>query len=158
MKQKVTFTLNRRPASAEVDPQEPILYVLRDRFGLDGPKFGCGLAQCGACTILLNGAPVRSCVVPAAGVQGGAVTTIEGLGTPEHPHPLQTAFIAEQAVQCGYCANGMIVNAAALLAKTPQPSEREIKTAMAGNLCRCGTHVRIVRAIKRAAAAGVKRA
>jgi nicotinate dehydrogenase subunit A len=133
------------------DPATPLLYVLRDDLGLHGPRFGCGLSQCGACTVHLDGEAVRSCVYPASEAQGKKVVTLEGLGSPEKPHPLQKAFIDEQAAQCGYCINGMIMEAAALLAAKPHPSETEIRTALADNLCRCGTHVRIVRAVQRAA-------
>jgi nicotinate dehydrogenase subunit A len=125
--------------------------VLRNDFELNAPKYGCGLGQCGACTVLVDGKPTRSCVTPVAAVIGKPVTTLEGIGTPERPHPLQKAFLAEQAAQCGYCTNGMILAAKALLDRTPQPSEAQIKKALAANLCRCGTHSRIIRAIARAA-------
>ena len=134
------------------DPDMPLLYALRDNLGLHGPRFGCGLDQCGACTVHIDGVAVRSCSTPLSSVGKGKVTTLEGLGTPEKPHPLQKAFIEEQAVQCGYCINGMIMQAAAFLARTKHPSEAEIKKALGGNLCRCGTHLRIVRAVKRVAA------
>jgi nicotinate dehydrogenase subunit A len=133
------------------DPATPLLYVLRNELGLRGPRFGCGLSQCGACTVHVNGESVRSCVYPAAEAKGKNVVTLEGLGSPEKPHPLQQAFIDEQAAQCGYCINGMIMEAAALLARNKHPSEDEIRTALADNLCRCGTHLRIVRAISRVA-------
>lgn len=150
----VHLTVNGRAASVVVDdPNMPLLYALRDDLGLHGPRFGCGLSQCGACTVHLGGNAVRSCVMPISMVGTQAVVTLEGLGTPETPHPLQQAFIDEQAVQCGYCINGMIMEAAVLLARNKRPSDVEIKTALAGNLCRCGTHIRIVRAIKRAASA-----
>jgi nicotinate dehydrogenase subunit A len=132
------------------DPGQPFLYVLRNQLGLTGPKFGCGLAQCGACTVLLDKQPVRSCAVAVSTVDGRSVTTIEGLGTPDRPHPVQAAFIAEQAAQCGYCVNGMVMTTAALLADKPQPTLQEAKEALAGNLCRCGTHQRILRAVMRA--------
>jgi len=132
-------------------PDTPLLYVLRNDLTLNGPKFGCGLGQCGACTVHVDGAPRRSCVTDVSSVVGKEVVTLEGLGTPDRPHPLQQAFIDEQAAQCGYCLNGMIMRAAALLARTPRPSRAEITTAMSANLCRCGTHMRIVRAIERAA-------
>ena len=129
----------------------PLLYALRDELGLHGPRFGCGLAQCGACTVHVDGKAVRSCVdADRRRSPARKVVTLEGLGTPEKPHPLQQAFIEEQAVQCGYCINGMIMQAAAFLETNPKPSDDEIKAALAGNLCRCGTHLRIVRAIKRA--------
>jgi nicotinate dehydrogenase subunit A len=135
------------------DPAMPLLYALRNDLGLHGPRFGCGLAQCGACTVHLNGEAVRSCVTPVSVAAGKDIVTLEGLGTREKLHPLQEAFIAEQAAQCGYCINGMIMQGASLLNKTPHPRIDEIKAALAGNLCRCGTHLRIVRAIQRAATA-----
>ncbi len=134
------------------DPNMPLLYALRDDLKLHGPRFGCGLGQCGACTVHLDGAAVRSCVLPVSAAVGKSIVTLEGLGTAEKPHPLQTAFIAEQAVQCGYCINGMIMQSAALLATNKHPSDEQIKQALAHNLCRCGTHLRIVRAVKRASA------
>ena len=134
------------------DPDVPLLYVLRDNLGLHGPRFGCGLAQCGACTVHVDGKAVRSCVMPLSSLgDGDKIVTLEGLGTLENLHPLQRAFIEEQAVQCGYCINGMIMEAAAFLTGNRKPSEGDIKNALAGNLCRCGTHARIVRAVKRAA-------
>ena len=136
------------------DPETPLLYVLRNELRLHGPKFGCGLAQCGACTVHYAGEATRSCVLPLAAVEQ-EVTTVEGLGSPEKPHPLQAAFISEQAVQCGYCINGMIMTAAALLKKVPNPTESQIREALDNNLCRCGTHMRIIKAVKRAAG-GVK--
>ena len=151
---KITFNLNGRPASVSTDdPQMPLLYALRDDLSLHGPRFGCGLGQCGACTVHVDGKAVRSCLVPVSAVVGKKVVTLEGLGTPAEPHPLQQAFIAEQAVQCGYCINGMIMQAAAFLQTTRNPSEEQIRAALAENLCRCGTHLRIVRAVKRAAEA-----
>ena len=135
------------------DPDMPLLYVLRDDLHMHGPRFGCGLGQCGACTVHIDGKATRSCITPLSSVGEAKVVTLEGLGTPEHPHPLQAAFIEEQAVQCGYCINGMIMESAALLARSPHPSEDDIKTALANNLCKCGTHLRIIRAIRRAAAA-----
>jgi nicotinate dehydrogenase subunit A len=159
MAKSVSFTLNGRKQQVAVDdPNEPLLYVLRDRFNLDGPKFGCGLAQCNACAVLFDGVAVPSCQYPIGSVEGATVTTVEGLGNEHKPHPVQTAFIAEQAAQCGYCTSGMIVSAAALLKKTPHPSDTQIKTALEGNLCRCASHLRIVRAVKRAAAEGTKTA
>ena len=136
------------------DPETPLLYVLRNELRLHGPKFGCGLAQCGACTVHYAGEATRSCVLPLAAVEQ-EVSTVEGLGSPEKPHPLQAAFISEQAVQCGYCINGMIMTAAALLGKLPNPTDSEIREALDNNLCRCGTHMRIIKAVKRAAG-GVK--
>ena len=135
-------------------PDTPLLYVLRNDLSLNGPKFGCGLGQCGACTVHVDGAPRRSCVTEVSTVVGKEVVTLEGLGTPERPHPLQQAFIDEQAAQCGYCVNGMIMRGAALLARTPRPSREEITTALSSNLCRCGTHMRIVRAVERASGGG----
>ena len=149
---KLTLHVNGKVADLAVDdPEMPLLYALRDGLGLRGPRFGCGLAQCGACTVLLNGQAVRSCVYPVGSVGNAAVITLEGLGSSTHPHPLQQAFIDEQAAQCGYCINGMIMQAKALLDQRAHPSDDEIKQALAGNLCRCGTHLRIVRAIRRAA-------
>jgi nicotinate dehydrogenase subunit A len=132
------------------DPQEPLLYVLRDALALTGAKYGCGLGQCGACTVIVDGEAVRSCLLPVANASGKKVTTIEGLGTPEKPHPLQSAFIAEQAAQCGYCVTGMVMTGAALLARKPSITREEAQQALAGNLCRCGTHERILRAMLRA--------
>lgn len=147
----INFTVNGTARSVDVrDPDQPLLYALRNSIGLTGPKFGCGLGQCGACTVLLDQTPLRSCVTPLSAVAGKSITTIEGLGTPDKPHPVQAAFIAEQAAQCGYCANGMVMTSAALLALNPKPSEAEIKDALSANLCRCGTHVRILRAVMRA--------
>ena len=131
----------------------PLLYVLRDELHLKGPRFGCGLGQCGACTVQINGEAVRSCVTPVSAVGRARVLTLEGLGSPEKLHPLQKAFIDEQAVQCGYCISGIIMQADAFLQKNPAPTEAQIREALEGNLCRCGTHVRILRAIKRAAVA-----
>ena len=149
---KIALNVNGKPATIDAsDPQMPLLYALRDDVGLHGPRFGCGLGQCGACTVLIDGNAVRSCVMPVGAMAGKKIVTLEGLGSPGKPHPLQQAFIAEQAVQCGYCINGMIMQAAALLQTNKKPSEQEIKAALAENLCRCGTHLRIVRAIKRAA-------
>lgn len=133
------------------DPQMPLLYALRNDLGLHGPRFGCGLGQCGACTIHVDGKPVRSCTYPVSKAAGKKLLTLEGVGSSVKPHPLQKAFIEEQAVQCGYCINGMIMQAKALLDTNKHPSEEEIKQALAHNLCRCGTHLRIVRAVKRAA-------
>lgn len=133
------------------DPDMPLLYALRNQVGLRGPQFGCGLGQCGACTVQLGGQAVRSCSVPVSAAAGKPVTTLEGIGEAGRLHPLQQAFIDEQAVQCGYCINGMIMQAKALLERNRSPSDEEIRAALAGNLCRCGTHVRIVRAVKRAA-------
>jgi nicotinate dehydrogenase subunit A len=135
------------------DPDMPLLYALRDELHLHGPRFGCGLGQCGACTVHIEGEAVRSCITPVSDVGGKKVVTLEGLGSPEHPHPLQKAFIEEQAVQCGYCINGMIMQAKSFLDKKKKPSEDDIRQALANNLCRCGTHQRIIRAVHRAAMA-----
>jgi nicotinate dehydrogenase subunit A len=151
---KITLNVNGKAVAIDAaDPQMPLLYALRDDLGLHGPRFGCGLGQCGTCTVHVDGNAVRSCVMPIGAVGGKKVVTLEGLGTPTKPHPLQKAFIDEQAVQCGYCINGMIMQAAALLQTNKKPSEQQIKAALAENLCRCGTHLRIVRAIKRASEA-----
>jgi nicotinate dehydrogenase subunit A len=148
---KLMLNVNGKRASISTDdPQMPLLYALRDDLGLHGPRFGCGLGQCGACTVHLDGKAVRSCQMPVSEAAGKKVVTLEGLGTPAKPHPLQQAFIDEQAVQCGYCINGMIMQAAALLQTTKRPTEQQIRAALAENLCRCGTHLRIVRAVRRA--------
>jgi nicotinate dehydrogenase subunit A len=148
-----SLDVNGRTVSVAVDdPDTPLLYVLRNEIGLHGPRFGCGLGQCGACTVHVDGAAVRSCVTPLSSVTG-RIVTLEGLGTDAAPHPVQQAFIDEQAVQCGYCINGMIMQSAAFLARNPKPSEQQIKAELANNLCRCGTHLRIVRAVMRAAGA-----
>ncbi|EPX57046.1 Isoquinoline 1-oxidoreductase alpha subunit [Cystobacter fuscus DSM 2262] len=148
-----TLTVNGATHSIDTDEDTPLLYVLRDELGLNGARYGCGVGQCGACTVLSDGAPLRSCFVPAASLSGRAITTLEGLRAPDGtPHPLQRAFLAEQAGQCAYCIPGMILAAEALLREKPAPSEAEIRTALDANLCRCGSHNRIVRAIQRAAA------
>ena len=147
---KYTMRVNGAAREVSVDPDTPLLYVLRNDLELNGPKFGCGLAQCGACTVLIGGKAVRSCVTPVSAVKG-AVETIEGIGSEAKLHPLQKAFIAEQACQCGYCGNGMVMSAKALLARNPKPSEAEIRQALDGHLCRCASHNRIVRAVQRAA-------
>ncbi len=149
-----TFRLNGRPATVDSwDPNQPLLYVLRGAMGLHGPKFGCGLGQCGACTVLVDSQTMRSCTLPVSRAAGRAITTLEGLGTPEKPDRVQAAFIAEQAAQCGYCTNGMIIASVGLLARTPKPTLDQIRQGLAGNLCRCGTHTRILRAVMRAAQA-----
>jgi nicotinate dehydrogenase subunit A len=152
------FQLNVNGANlaAEVDADTPLLYVLRDSLGLQGPKYGCGLGQCGACTVLVNGEAVRSCVTAVTTVKDAKVVTLEGLGTPQQPHPIQQAFIDEQAVQCGYCINGMVMTSLVFLRKVPHPSEAQIKQALANNLCRCGTHTRIIKAVQRAAGTAQK--
>ena len=146
----IKFTLNGEAVSLDVDPRTPLLEALRNDFQLNGPKFGCGLAQCGACAVLIDGRSSRSCVLPLSAVIDRKVTTLEGLGTRQDPHPLQLAFIEEQAMQCGYCTSGMIVTAVELLSKNPQPDAGEIKAALAGHQCRCGAHPRIVKAVERA--------
>jgi nicotinate dehydrogenase subunit A len=135
------------------DPEQPLLYVLRNQLRLHGAKFGCGLGQCGACTVLMDGAAVRACQVSIAAAAERRIITLEGLGSPDDPDPVQAAFIAEQAAQCGYCTNGMVMSAKALLSRNPRPSLDEAKAALAGNLCRCGTHARVLRAVMRAAGA-----
>ena len=139
----------KRPVSA--DPTTPLLYVLRDEFGLNSPHFGCGLAQCGACTVQVDGKPVRACAIAVSAVAGKAVTTLAGLGTPDKPHPIQTAYIEEQTPQCGYCISGWMMTAAAFLKDNPHPTDAEIREALKGLKCRCGTHLAILRAVKRAA-------
>jgi nicotinate dehydrogenase subunit A len=145
----VSLKVNGRAASVDVDPATPLLYVLSDDLGLRGPKFGCGQAQCGSCTVIVKGRAIRSCVTPVGTLAGAEITTLEGLGTPEKPHPLQQAFIDEQAAQCGFCLNGVILSALALLDQNPNPSGEQIRQSLSGVLCRCFAHVRIVRAIKR---------
>lgn len=147
----ISISVNGRSHSVEAAGDTPLLYVLRNDLQLNGAKYGCGFAQCGACTVVVEGKAVRSCVTPVSSVAGKAITTIEGLGTPAKPHPLQAAFIEEQAAQCGYCANGMIMTAKTLLDRNPQPTEAQIRKALGANYCRCGTHNRIVRAVQRAA-------
>ena len=151
MTSRITLKVNGKSRTLNVDDlQMPLLYALRDDLNMHGPRFGCGLGQCGACTVHVNGKAVRSCSFPIKEAVGETIVTLEGLGTAKKPHPLQTAFIEEQAVQCGYCINGMIMQAAAFLNMNKHPSEQDIKNALANNVCRCGTHVRIVRAVKRA--------
>jgi nicotinate dehydrogenase subunit A len=147
----ITLRVNGQTREVAADPDTPLLYVLRNDLTLNGAKFGCGLAQCGACTVNIDGAAVRSCVTPVGSLDGRSVTTLEGIGTLDKLHPLQKAFIAEQAAQCGYCTNGMIMSAKALLDDNRNANDAEIRQALAGNLCRCGSHPRIVKAIKRAA-------
>jgi nicotinate dehydrogenase subunit A len=154
MVQSLTLHVNGQDCKVSAEPDSMLLYALRDGLGLRGPKFGCGLAQCGACTVVLGGSAIRSCVTPVSAVGSTPITTLEGLGTLERPSPLQQAFIDEQAAQCGYCIGGMIMSAHALLGRKPDPTRNEIKQALNGNLCRCGTHMRIVRAVERAAKAG----
>ena len=149
----ISLKVNGATRSVDAEPDTPLLYVLRNDLELNGAKFGCGLSQCGACTVLVDGVATRSCVTPISRLGQAEVTTLEGLGTLTNPHPLQKAFIDEQAAQCGYCANGMIMTAADLLKRKPQPTEQDVRVALANNLCRCGTHNRIVRAVLRAAQA-----
>jgi nicotinate dehydrogenase subunit A len=150
---KITLNVNGKSRSLDADDDIPLLYALRDNLGLQGPKFGCGKGQCGACTVMINGEAVRSCITTATSVKGKPVTTLEGLGTSAKPGMLQQAFIDAQAVQCGYCINGMIMSAQALLNKHKKPTDEQITEALAGHLCRCGTHQRIVAAVKQAVAA-----
>ena len=150
MNKSISLVVDGKPAVVNVDPAMPLLYALRSELNLNNPKFGCGKAQCGACTVHLDGAPVRSCVLPVEAASGKRITTLSGLGTPGKPHPLQTAYIAEQVPQCGYCLSGWIMTAAAFLEKNPRPSDAQIREAMTGVKCRCGTHMAIMRAIKRA--------
>ena len=145
----VTLKVNGRSHTVDVDPATPLLYVLSDDLELRGPKFGCGLSQCGACTVNIKGQAVRSCVTAVSTLDGSEITTLEGLGSPESPHPLQKAFIDEQAMQCGFCVNGVIMTAKALLDRTPNPTDAQIRTAMSTVLCRCGAHQRMFQAIRR---------
>jgi nicotinate dehydrogenase subunit A len=150
-----TLLVNGQSRAVTVrDSQEPLLYVLRNKLDLSGVKYGCGLGQCGACTVIVDGEAVRSCLLPVAKAAGKNITTIEGLGTPDKPHPLQAAFITEQAAQCGYCVTGMVMSGAALLARKPDLTREDAQAALAGNLCRCGTHQRILQAMVRAAQKG----
>ncbi len=154
MTQRISLRVNGRVQAIEADPDMPLLYALRGDLGLSNPHFGCGLAQCGACTVQIDGEPVRSCVTPVSAAEGVEVTTLAGLGTPDKPHPVQKAYVDEQVPQCGYCVNGWIMTAAAFLKKTPKPSDGQIREALSGLKCRCGTHLAILRAVKRAAAMG----
>jgi nicotinate dehydrogenase subunit A len=149
----INVNVNGKSQSLDVDPATPLLYVLRDNLELNGAKFGCGLGQCGACTVLIDGRPALSCITPVSVVQNRPVRTLESLGSADKPGPVQRAFIEEQAAQCGYCIPGMVMRAQALLERNPSPTDEEIRRHMSPNLCRCGTHMRIVRAVKRAAAA-----
>jgi nicotinate dehydrogenase subunit A len=151
----INLKVNGVSRAVPAEPDTPLLYVLRNDFALNGAKFGCGLAQCGACTVLADGHAIRSCITPISAAEGSEITTIEGLGSIDKPHALQQAFIAEQAAQCGYCINGMIMSAKELLDRNPHPSEGDVRAALADNLCRCGTHNRIVRAVLRAAETNV---
>jgi len=147
---RIPLKVNGKTSVVEADPQTPLLYVLRNDLQLNGPKFGCGLAQCGSCTVIMDGNAIRSCATAVSAARGHTVTTLEGLGSTKKLHAVQKAFIDEQAAQCGYCINGMIMTAKALLDKNPRPTDNQIKEALAGNLCRCGTHIRILRAVRRA--------
>ena len=147
----ITLTVNGAKRTVDTDPDTPLLYVLRNDMQLNGPRFGCGLGQCGACTVIINGAAVRSCSYAVSGAAGKRITTLEGLGSVQHPHVLQKAFIEEQAAQCGFCMNGIIMNAKVLLDKNPRPTVADIKQSLRTVLCRCGSHARVIRAIRRAA-------
>jgi aerobic-type carbon monoxide dehydrogenase small subunit (CoxS/CutS family) len=149
---RIELNINGRMQAIEAEPDMPLLYALRGDLGMSDPRFGCGLGQCGACTVLLDGEPMRSCVLPADAVGPRKITTLTGIGTPENPHKVQAAFIEEQVPQCGYCLNGWVMTSVALLEKNPHPSDAQIRNALSGLKCRCGTHVSILRAVKRAAA------
>jgi aerobic-type carbon monoxide dehydrogenase small subunit (CoxS/CutS family) len=149
---RITLTVDERAHTLDIDPQMPLLYALRGELGLNNPRFGCGLAQCGACTVLMNGAPVRSCVLPVSAARGN-LTTLQGLGSPASPHPVQQAFIDEQVPFCGYCTSGWIMSSVELLTRIPDPSDAQIRTQLSGLKCRCGIHTAAIRAVKRAAAA-----
>jgi nicotinate dehydrogenase subunit A len=149
-----TLRVNGKDQSVEAEPDSPLLYILRSQLNLNGPKFGCGLAQCGACTVLADGKAIRSCQTPVSNVADREIVTLEGLSDGDEPGAMQRAFIEEQAAQCGYCINGMVMTAQALLNDNPDPTDEEIRNGLAGNLCRCGTHTRILRAVKRAAGEG----
>ncbi len=148
---KITLKVNGRTTTVDVDPAAPLLYILRNDLDLHGPRFGCGLGQCGACTVIVEGEAIRSCITPVSAVEGFEITTLEGLGSPEKPHPVQQAWIDEQAFQCGYCMNGQIMNAKALLDANPHPTDAQIREALQGILCRCGTYYRVQAAVRRAA-------
>jgi len=153
---RISLKVNGKSSTVETDPSTPLLYVLRDNLSLHGPRFGCGLGQCGACSVLVDGNTVRSCKLPVSAAQNKNITTLEGLGTVARPHVIQSAFVQEQAAQCGYCMNGMVIGAKALLDKNPHPTVAEIKRSLNSYICRCGTHLRIIRAIQRAANSSVK--
>jgi nicotinate dehydrogenase subunit A len=150
MADELIITVNGERHAVRAEPDTPLLYVLRNELGLNGPLFGCGLEQCGACTVLRGAEATTSCMLPVGECAGAQITTLEGLGTAEELHPVQQAFIEEQAAQCGYCTNGMMITAAALLWRTPHPTDEQIRAALEGNLCRCGSHLRVIRAVKRA--------
>ncbi len=151
MTQEFILNINGKDHKVDVEPDVPLLYAIRNEAGLNNPHFGCGLAQCGACTVHLDGQPIRSCVTPVSAARNAKIVTLAGLGTPEKPHPLQTAYVEEQVLQCGYCINGWIMTAAAFLRDKKKPTEAEIRNALTGLKCRCGTHMSIMRAVKRAA-------
>ncbi|MBI4060339.1 MAG: (2Fe-2S)-binding protein [Elusimicrobia bacterium] len=151
MDQRINLVVDGRSVTVDADPAMPLFYALHSELGLDNPKFGCGRAQCGACTVHVDGAPMRSCVMPVGAVAGKKITTLSGLGTPERPHPLQKAYIEEQVPQCGYCLSGWVMTAAAFLRDNPKPTDAQIREALTGLKCRCGTHMAILRAVKRAA-------
>jgi nicotinate dehydrogenase subunit A len=153
---RISLKVNGKSRAVETDPSTPLLYVLRDNLELHGPRFGCGLGQCGACTVLMDGNSVRSCMIPASSAQNKNIVTLEGLGSVAHPHAIQAAFVEEQAAQCGFCMNGMVMGAKALLDKNPHPNVEEIKKSLNGYICRCGTHLRVIRAIQRVANSTVK--
>jgi nicotinate dehydrogenase subunit A len=149
--ENIALKVNGKPHTVRVEPDTPLLYILRNDLEQNGPKYGCGLGQCGACTVIMNGQSARSCIVTVSMARGTDIVTLDGLGSQEKPHPVQKAFIDEQAAQCGYCLNGMVMEATAFLSRNPNPSEADIKNALARNLCRCGAHVEIVKAVQRAA-------
>ncbi len=151
MQTTISLRINGQPVEVSAMSDTPLLLILRNDLCLNGPKYGCGLGECGACTVIIDGVAARSCVIPLAGAAGRDITTLEGLGSKAAPHPVQQAFIDEQAAQCGYCMNGMIMTAKALLDRIPEPSDEQIRNELSGNLCRCGTHVEILRAVRRAA-------
>ncbi|HWF13686.1 MAG TPA: (2Fe-2S)-binding protein [Candidatus Acidoferrales bacterium] len=151
---RISLKVNGKSRAVEADPSTPLLYVLRDNLELHGPRFGCGLGQCGACTVLMDGNSVRSCMIPASSAQNKNIVTLEGLGSVDHPHAIQAAFVEEQAAQCGFCMNGMVMGAKSLLDKNPHPTVAEIKKSLNSYICRCGTHLRVIRAIQRAANPG----
>jgi nicotinate dehydrogenase subunit A len=151
MNEKVKLVVNGQAVALTVPPDAPLLNILRNDLHLNGPKYGCGLGECGACTVLVDGIEARSCVIPIRGVDGRHITTLEGLGTSSHPHPVQQAFVECQAAQCGYCLNGMIMSTVALLRRTPHPTDQQVRSALAHNLCRCGAHLEILQAVQRAA-------
>jgi nicotinate dehydrogenase subunit A len=153
---RISLKVNGKSRAVEIDPGTPLLYVLRDNLELHGPRFGCGLGQCGACTVLVDGNPVRSCMMPTSAVQNKSITTLEGLGSVAHPHQIQAAFVEEQAAQCGFCMNGMVMGAKVLLDKNPNPTVADIKKSLNSYICRCGTHLRVIRAIQRVASSNVK--